>query len=109
MKAILIFLAGLLFPITFLFGQSAIQKYAGTAMPYPFIKNLSVLNHDGMVPFYINHFRLTSSAPEYTILKWCAAKTSKFITAVATYVIVSCAVTMIPVGYFYPIYCIVSM
>ena len=45
----------LLFPITFLFGQSAIQKYAGTAMPYPFIKNLSVLNHDGMVPFYINH------------------------------------------------------
>lgn len=55
MKAILIFLAGLLFPITFLFGQSAIQKYAGTAMPYPFIKNLSVLNHDGMVPFYINH------------------------------------------------------
>ena len=24
-------------------------------MPYPFIKNLSVLNHDGMVPFYINH------------------------------------------------------
>lgn len=55
MKAILIFLAGLLFPITFLFGQSAIQKYAGTAMPYPLIKNLPVLNHDGMVPFYINH------------------------------------------------------
>lgn len=43
------------FPNHFLFGQSAIQKYAGTAMPYPFIKNLSVLNHDGMVPFYINH------------------------------------------------------
>ena len=55
MRAILIFLAGLLFPITFLFGQSAIQKYAGTAMPYPLIKNLPVLNHDGMVPFYINH------------------------------------------------------
>ena len=55
MRAILIFLAGLLFPITFLFGQSAIQKYAGTAMPYPLIKNLPVLNHDGMVPFDINH------------------------------------------------------
>ena len=36
-------------------GGNAIQKYAGTAMPYPLIKNLPVLNHDGMVPFYMNH------------------------------------------------------
>ena len=55
MKAILIFLAVLLFPVTFLLGQSAIQKYAGTAMPYPSIKDLPVLNDEGMVPFYINH------------------------------------------------------
>lgn len=55
MKSILIFWAVLLFPVTSLLGQSTTQKYAGTAMPYPSIKDTPVLNHEGMVPFYINH------------------------------------------------------
>lgn len=55
MKVILIFLAVLLYPVTSLLGQSGVQKYAGTAMPYPLIKALSTSNHEGMTPFYINH------------------------------------------------------
>ena len=55
MKVIMIFLAVLFFPVASLLGQSEIQKYAGTAMPYPSVKELPILNHEGMMPFYINH------------------------------------------------------
>lgn len=54
MKAILIFLAGLLFPITFIRAKCN-SEICGNGYAVSFIKNLSVLNHDGMVPFYINH------------------------------------------------------
>ena len=52
----------LLFVLTFMsltfpviWGQTKIQKYAGTAMPYPYRTNSSVTFRDGMTPFYINH------------------------------------------------------
>lgn len=36
-------------------GQIGIQQYAGTAMPYPVVENMSVSFRDDMIPFYINH------------------------------------------------------
>lgn len=52
----------LLFVLTFMsltfpviWGQTKIQKYAGTAMPYPNRTDSSVTFRDGMTPFYINH------------------------------------------------------
>lgn len=53
MKVIMIFLAVLFFPVASLLGQSEIQKYAGTAMPYPSVKELPILNHEGMMPFIL--------------------------------------------------------
>ena len=43
----------LTFPV--IWGQTKIQKYAGTAMPYPNRTDSSVTFRDGMTPFYINH------------------------------------------------------
>ena len=52
----------LLFVLTFMsltfpviWGQTKIQKYAGTAMPYPNRTDSSITFRDGMTPFYINH------------------------------------------------------
>lgn len=42
-------------PVSILWGQDRIQQYAGTAMPYPVVKDSSGFFQDSMVPFYINH------------------------------------------------------
>ena len=42
-------------PVSILWGQDRIQQYAGTAMPYPIVKDSFVFFQDSMVPFYVNH------------------------------------------------------
>ncbi len=42
-------------PVSILWGQDRIQQYAGTAMPYPVVKDSFGFFQDSMVPFYINH------------------------------------------------------
>lgn len=42
-------------PVSILWGQDRIQQYAGTAMPYPVVKDSSGFFQDSMVPFYVNH------------------------------------------------------
>lgn len=52
----LLFIGILMFcPVSIIWGQAGIQQYAGTAMPYPVVKDSSVISQDGMVPFYMNH------------------------------------------------------
>ena len=42
-------------PVSILWGQDRIKQYAGTAMPYPVVKDSFGFFQDSMVPFYINH------------------------------------------------------
>ena len=42
-------------PVSILWGQDRIQQYAGTAMPYPIVKDSFVFFQDSMVAFYVYH------------------------------------------------------
>ena len=42
-------------PVSILWGQDRIKQYAGTAMPYPVVKDSFGFFQDSMVPFYVNH------------------------------------------------------
>lgn len=55
MKGLLLIGIFMFCPVSILWGQGRIQQYAGTAMPYPIVKDSSVFFQDDMVPFYINH------------------------------------------------------
>ncbi len=55
MKKILILGVCLSVYFTFTWGQTNIGFYAGTAMPYPSIKDSSVFSFEDIKPFYINH------------------------------------------------------
>ena len=55
MKGLLLIGIFMFCPVSILWGQGRIQQYAGTAMPYPVVKDSSVFFQDDMVPFYINH------------------------------------------------------
>lgn len=55
MKGLLLIGIFMFCPVSILWGQGRIQQYAGTAMPYPIVKDSSVFFLDDMVPFYINH------------------------------------------------------
>lgn len=55
MKGLLLIGIFMFCPVSILWGQDRIQQYAGTAMPYPVVKDSSGFFQDSMVPFYINH------------------------------------------------------
>lgn len=55
MKKIIIFGFCLFFYFSFTWGQIPVRSCAGTAMPYPLIKDSSAFSSEGMIPFYINH------------------------------------------------------
>lgn len=55
MKGLLLIGIFMFCPVSILWGQDRIQQYAGTAMPYPVVKDSSGFFQDSMVPFYVNH------------------------------------------------------
>ena len=55
MKGLLLIGIFMFCPVSILWGQDRIQQYAGTAMPYPIVKDSFVFFQDSMVPFYVNH------------------------------------------------------
>ena len=55
MKGLLLIGIFMFCPVSILWGQDRIQQYAGTAMPYPSVKDSFVFFQDSMVPFYVNH------------------------------------------------------
>lgn len=55
MKGLLLIGIFMFCPVSILWGQDRIQQYAGTAMPYPVVKDSFVFFQDSMVPFYVNH------------------------------------------------------
>ena len=55
MKELLLIGIFMLCPASVVWGQVGIRQYAGTAMPYPVVKDSTVLFQDSMVPFYMNH------------------------------------------------------
>ena len=55
MKRYLIVLAFISFIFSAVCGQTKIQQYAGTAMPYPEMPDSSILSPNCMMPFYISH------------------------------------------------------
>ncbi|WP_298552899.1 histidine-type phosphatase [uncultured Parabacteroides sp.] len=71
----------------FLIGQEEIRQYAGTAMPYPSLKNSSHLTQGGMIPFYINHlgrhgarFPTSGKALDKVITRLSLAEKHKMLT-----------------------------
>lgn len=55
MKGLLLIGIFMFCPVSILWGHDRIQQYAGTAMPYPIVKDSFVFFQDSMVPFYVNH------------------------------------------------------
>lgn len=55
MKGLLLIGIFMFCSVSIIWGQTGIQQYAGTAMPYPVVKDSSGFCQDGMVPFYISH------------------------------------------------------
>ena len=55
MKGLLLIGIFMFCPVSILWGQDRIQQYAGTAMPYPVVKDSSGFFQDSMIPFYFNH------------------------------------------------------
>ena len=50
MKGLLLIGIFMFCPVSILWGQDRIQQYAGTAMPYPIVKDSFVFFQDSMVP-----------------------------------------------------------
>ena len=53
MKGLLLIGIFMFCPVSILWGQDRIQQYAGTAMPYPVVKDSSGFFQDSMVPFML--------------------------------------------------------